>query len=451
MPSTFTNNGGIELPADGEKDGVWGDVVNLNMQIIDRLTNGVGAVSLTGTTSTLVTSDGTLSGDGQYKVIVFGGSPSGTHTVTIQPDDAQKVYFVKNETAEDVVITQGSGGNATITAGSGAIVYANGVGTGSAVVDLTGNIDGRDISVDGAKLDTIEPNADVTDTANVTAAGALMDSEVDADIKTLTLPASTTISTYGATLVDDISASAARATLGSVIGTDVQAYDAGLTSIATLTPPTGSMLYTTGSNTYAAASYDGIRDLLGVGGISGNGAGIEIGSDETGNRSCFLDLHSSDGVDFNARIIRDPGVNGELDIQQNGTGEININTGGGPVRTNQTPGATENNNKIATTSFVQAAIALKAIGEAQTWQGVGRSANVWYQNTSTRPIVFQMISNATGNLHIDVGPSTASYGSQTWGDLSSGTYDAASTIVPSGHFYRARGSGMAINVAAELR
>ncbi len=45
MPSTFTNNGGIELPADGEKDGVWGDVVNLNMQIVDRLTNGVGAIT----------------------------------------------------------------------------------------------------------------------------------------------------------------------------------------------------------------------------------------------------------------------------------------------------------------------------------------------------------------------------------------------------------------------
>ena len=38
--------------------------------------------------------------------------------------------------------------------------------------------DGRDVSADGAKLDGIESGADVTDTANVTAAGALMDSEV---------------------------------------------------------------------------------------------------------------------------------------------------------------------------------------------------------------------------------------------------------------------------------
>ena len=73
----------------------------------------------------------------------------------------------------------------------------------------------------GAKLDGIEALADVTDTANVTAAGALMDSEVDADLKTFVLPASTTISAFGATLVDDATAGDARTTLGvDASGTD---------------------------------------------------------------------------------------------------------------------------------------------------------------------------------------------------------------------------------------
>ena len=71
-------------------------------------------------------------------------------------------------------------------------------------------------TADHSKLDGIEASADVTDTTNVTAAGALMDSEVDADIKTLVLPASTTISSYGKTLTDDASADVARTTLGSV-------------------------------------------------------------------------------------------------------------------------------------------------------------------------------------------------------------------------------------------
>ena len=45
-------------------------------------------------------------------------------------------------------------------------------------ISVSGTVDGRDVATDGAKLDNIEANADVTDTANVTAAGALMDSEV---------------------------------------------------------------------------------------------------------------------------------------------------------------------------------------------------------------------------------------------------------------------------------
>ncbi len=46
------------------------------------------------------------------------------------------------------------------------------------VMAASSTVDGRDVSVDGTKLDGIEASADVTDATNVTAAGALMDSEV---------------------------------------------------------------------------------------------------------------------------------------------------------------------------------------------------------------------------------------------------------------------------------
>lgn len=88
---------------------------------------------------------------------------------------------------------------------------------GTYLTSSTGQLvlaEGAFVDGDKTKLNNIEANADVTDTANVTAAGALMDSEVDADIKTLTLPAGTTISTFGASLIDDAAASNARTTLG---------------------------------------------------------------------------------------------------------------------------------------------------------------------------------------------------------------------------------------------
>ena len=136
MGSTYTDSGGIEKIGLGEQAGAWGTTTNNNFDIIDRLINGVGAITLSGTTHTLTTSDGSLS-DGMFKVLVLGGSPSGTNTITISPNNADKLYFVKNASGQTVTFTQGSGGNVSISNGFGAIIFADGAGSGAAVTDLT--------------------------------------------------------------------------------------------------------------------------------------------------------------------------------------------------------------------------------------------------------------------------------------------------------------------------
>jgi len=132
MASTYTDNIGLEKPGTGEQSGTWGTTTNTNFDIIDRAINGVLALSLTGTTTTLTTTDGALS-NGGYKVLVLGGSPSGTNTVTISPNDQDKLYLVKNASGQTATFTQGSGGNVSILNGETAWIFADGAGSSAEV------------------------------------------------------------------------------------------------------------------------------------------------------------------------------------------------------------------------------------------------------------------------------------------------------------------------------
>jgi len=106
--------------------------------------------------------------------------------------------------------------NLSVTANGTSLSVNSSDGNNASIPAATTSAWGAMTDEDKSKLDGIEAGADVTDATNVTAAGALMDSEVtDLDgIKSLTVPNSTTISTFGASLVDDADAAAARSTLG---------------------------------------------------------------------------------------------------------------------------------------------------------------------------------------------------------------------------------------------
>ena len=138
-------------------------------------------------------------------------------------DDAQKQQlYLTQELADKKVDLLEDGTIAASISGSADTVVNLGTHNVTELADVTDAGSGAIItSSERTKLTNIEENADVTDTTNVTAAGALMDSEVDADIKTLSLPANTTISDFGKTVVDDADAAAARTTLGvDASGTD---------------------------------------------------------------------------------------------------------------------------------------------------------------------------------------------------------------------------------------
>jgi len=134
--ATYTTNGGIKKIATGDESGTWGTSTNTNFDIIDRLATGVGDITLSGTTHTLTTSDGTAS-DGQFHVLNLGGSPSGTNTITIAPNDTKRMYVVRNASGQTATFSQGSGANVSVLNGKTAMIFCDGAGTGAAVTDIS--------------------------------------------------------------------------------------------------------------------------------------------------------------------------------------------------------------------------------------------------------------------------------------------------------------------------
>ena len=218
MPSTYTTNGGIEKIASGEQSGTWGTTTNTNFDIIDRLTDGVGSISLSGTSSNLQTTDGTLS-DGMYKVLVLSGSPSGTHTITVLPNNAQKLYFVDNNSGQSCIFSQGSGANVTVENGKTAILYCNGAGSGAAVsqiIDTSSLID-FGVTSTSAELNLLDSSAAGT---IVNSKGVIYGSSGEVNATTLQIAGASITSTAAELNYNDIT------TLGTSQASKVVTADA---------------------------------------------------------------------------------------------------------------------------------------------------------------------------------------------------------------------------------
>ena len=173
MASTYTANQGIEKMDTGDQSGTWGGTVNTNMDIIDRAISGVGALTLTGSTTTLTTTDGTLT-DGMYRVLVLGdgGDLGSDNTITLSPNDQDKAYLVYNNLSanRNAIFSQGTGANATVQNGETAWIYADGAGSGAAVRTAVSSVKITD--QDGDTQIQVEEGGDDDDTIRFDIAGA---------------------------------------------------------------------------------------------------------------------------------------------------------------------------------------------------------------------------------------------------------------------------------------
>ena len=261
MPSSYSVNLLLELMADGENSALWGDITNDNLEILGRAISGVTTLSLSGTTTTLTTLQGTLS-EGHFAVLELGGSPTGTNTITISPNTIDRVYLVKNGSGQDAVFTQGSGGNVTVPNGRSAIIFCNGAGSTAKVTELTEDfLRGANNLSDVADAPTALTNLGITATAaeiNVLDGATLDISAVTATAAEVNVLDGITATTAELNILDGVTATAAEINILD----GVTATTAELNTLDGITATTAELNTTDGVTSPIQAQLDALDTLI---------------------------------------------------------------------------------------------------------------------------------------------------------------------------------------------
>jgi len=291
MADTTTPVYSFVLPEIDGSDGTWGTKLNSNLTALDGLLSGSANLqnaSFTGTAS-------------------FGGSTGtagqvlksqGAGANAIWTDDSNTTYTAgsglsltgtefANTAPDQTVVLTGAGAtsisgtypNFTITSTN--TTYSVGDG-GLTEINFT--------SADNTKLDGIEASADVTDTANVTAAGALMDSELtsEASVKALDQGVATTDSPAFVNL--------------TLSGTGSVKVPSGTTAQRDGSPANGMFRYNSTTEEFEGYS-DGEWGSIGGGGGGGSNLNIDTMTGDGSDTTLTLSINPT--VENNTQVYID--------------------------------------------------------------------------------------------------------------------------------------------------
>jgi|TARA_R100000231_G_scaffold139593_2_gene121482 phage baseplate assembly protein gpV len=137
MASSYSNDIKLELMVTGEKAGLWGNITNTNLQILEQAASGYLSLAVGGADVNLVLTDGATS-NGKNLYFKLTGTLTGNRVVTM-PDSSERVFVVEDATDRStshytLTIKTFSGTGVSLPVGSKALLYSDGTNVSSGLL-----------------------------------------------------------------------------------------------------------------------------------------------------------------------------------------------------------------------------------------------------------------------------------------------------------------------------
>ena len=149
MPSTFSPSLKIELIANGEQAGTWGQTTNNNLgTLIEQAIAGVDTIDITGVSTYTLSNYNGIADEARNAAIIFTGTLSANCAVTTPA--VEKLYIISNQTTGGYYVTVSTGSGNTVAIGSNTnqLIYCDGTNYNAAISNIN-NVVG-DLTVTGS-------------------------------------------------------------------------------------------------------------------------------------------------------------------------------------------------------------------------------------------------------------------------------------------------------------
>ena len=130
MASTFSTNSKLEIITTGEKAGLWGNITNTNLQILEQLSSGYLSLDVASSDQALALDNGATS-NGKNLYFKLTGILAANRTVTV-PDSSERIMIFEDATTREssgstktLTIKTVSGTGVTVPAGAHLLVYSD--------------------------------------------------------------------------------------------------------------------------------------------------------------------------------------------------------------------------------------------------------------------------------------------------------------------------------------